>query len=60
MRLMNDHELNVLCEKFPYSLKKHKLDDQLYFDSGKILRLKELLPEMLENVKIKKNLGFIF
>lgn len=45
MSVMTDSELNRLCEDFP-TVSHHKLPKEEWFDSGKISKLKELLPKM--------------
>lgn len=50
MQVMTDHDLNALCSKFSKSLSSFCLNDSVYFESGKVLRLKEILPDMIEKV----------
>ncbi|ODV98350.1 hypothetical protein PACTADRAFT_83641 [Pachysolen tannophilus NRRL Y-2460] len=49
MQVMSDFELNRLCLKFPKSLSKFQLKDKDFFKSGKILKLKELLEDIVNN-----------
>lgn len=48
MEVMTDAELHRLCETFP-SIRKHKLAEEEWMNSGKIQKLKEMLPVMKEN-----------
>lgn len=48
MEVMTDAELHRLCENFP-SVRKHKLDEAEWMNSGKISKLKEILPGMKAN-----------
>jgi SWI/SNF-related matrix-associated actin-dependent regulator 1 of chromatin subfamily A len=48
MQVMTDFELNNLCRKFP-SISKFQLDDSHYLDSGKVRKLGELLPGIIES-----------
>lgn len=48
MEVMTDAELHRLCETFP-SIRKHKLDSDEWMNSGKIQKLKEMLPTMKKN-----------
>lgn len=45
MEVMTDAELHRLCEQFP-TVRKHKLPEEEWMNSGKIRKLQELLPPM--------------
>lgn len=46
MEVMNDLELTRLCENFPGTIGKEQVPDTMWFDSGKVKKLQELLPVM--------------
>ncbi|KAK6463408.1 helicase of the Snf2/Rad54 family [Scheffersomyces coipomensis] len=48
MQVMNDYELNNLCQKFPYSLKTYKLEDEKFLNSGKVIQLNKLLKTIID------------
>ncbi|KAJ3314921.1 hypothetical protein HDU76_002320 [Blyttiomyces sp. JEL0837] len=47
MEVMSDFELHKLACKFK-SIRKHQLTDDPWMDSGKVQKLKDMLPEMIE------------
>lgn len=49
MQVMNDFELNRLCQNFPITLGKDTFPSETYFDSGKVQQLRELVVEMQKN-----------
>lgn len=48
MEVMTDAELHRLCEQFP-SIRRHKLVQDEWMNSGKVQKLQELLPPMKAN-----------
>ncbi len=47
MEVMSDYELHLLCLKFK-SISKYSLQNEEWMESGKVLKLKSLLPNMIE------------
>jgi hypothetical protein len=47
---MSDIELYNFCDRYPKHLNRFKFDDSCFYDSGKILTLKEMLPERIARV----------
>lgn len=46
MEVMNDFELNRLCEQFPDSIGKYALDQREFMKAGKVSHLAKVLPQM--------------
>lgn len=49
MEVMNDLELTRLCENFSGTIGKEQVPDTMWFDSGKVKKLQELLPVMKDD-----------
>ncbi|KAJ3091441.1 ATP-dependent helicase smarcad1, partial [Quaeritorhiza haematococci] len=47
MQVMSDFELHELCRRYK-SVNSFKLEDDVLFDSGKLRKLREMLPAMIE------------
>lgn len=47
MQVLADYELNNLCEKFPKTLKRYKLPDAKFLDSGKVKHLETILQTII-------------
>lgn len=43
MLVMSDYELNALCEKFPNTMRSYVLDKEKWHDSGKVVKLMEVI-----------------
>lgn len=48
MQVMNDSELNALCEKFPDTLASYSLEEEQWLDSGKVRTLLEIIKAVIE------------
>ncbi|EGW33861.1 uncharacterized protein SPAPADRAFT_54135 [Spathaspora passalidarum NRRL Y-27907] len=47
MQVMNDFELNRLCERFPVTLKSYVLPEEEFLSSGKVIQLREILDKII-------------
>lgn len=48
MLVMSDYELNALCEKFPKTLLSYSLEKEKWHDSGKVIKLMEVIELTIE------------